>query len=332
MMHPGLFDDVLGADFDEEPQETEFDEVPAEEAVTENLAPKPEEPAAKGKSYDRAEYHAKKKAERDTVYAIADKAASLVSTDLNALSQYLEVQARFPRTTATNALLIMQQEPKATKLHTFDEWAEKGMKIRKGAAAVAIIVPGDEYRKADGSVGMSYKVAKVFADTQLSSALPEPPKPTYDEWIANADAVTFALARSVPVEWVRVAECPSYVRYNSRTRKIEYVAQFPNRTTLMQRGTFAWAQADYELRTTPQDFSEATSQFNAACLSYMLCSHYGFAPVPVCSVEPLANLSPLDQRRQLETIRRDFQRMVDEIDKRVKQQEKEKRNKGGVAR
>ena len=54
----------------------------------------------------KEEYAAKKKAERDSLYALADEMAQEVMRDGEAFRGFLDVQARFDRYSATNALLI----------------------------------------------------------------------------------------------------------------------------------------------------------------------------------------------------------------------------------
>ena len=64
----------------------------------------------------KEEYAAKKKAERDSLYALADEMAQEVMRDGEAFRGFLDVQARFDRYSATNALLIYAQNDEATRL------------------------------------------------------------------------------------------------------------------------------------------------------------------------------------------------------------------------
>ena len=52
----------------------------------------------------KEEYAAKKKAERDSLYALADEMAQEVMRDGEAFRGFLDVQARFDRYSATNAM------------------------------------------------------------------------------------------------------------------------------------------------------------------------------------------------------------------------------------
>ena len=66
----------------------------------------------------KEEYAAKKKAERDSLYALADEMAQEVLRDGEAFRGFLDVQARFDRYSATNALLIYAQNDEATRTLT----------------------------------------------------------------------------------------------------------------------------------------------------------------------------------------------------------------------
>ena len=70
--------------------------------------------------FDKEAWAEKKKAEREDIYAMLDKVTTEVSTNGRKFQQYLDVQSRFSRYSVGNALLIMAQMPKATRLKDFD--------------------------------------------------------------------------------------------------------------------------------------------------------------------------------------------------------------------
>ena len=75
--------------------------------------------------FDKDAWAEKKQAERREVYEVADNTAIAASKDGPYYQQYLDVQARFPRYSTTNALLILAQNPDATRLKDFDGWKEE---------------------------------------------------------------------------------------------------------------------------------------------------------------------------------------------------------------
>lgn len=93
----------------------------------------------------KEEYAAKKKAERDSLYALADEMAQEVMRDGEAFRGFLDVQARFDRYSATNALLIYAQNDEATRLRDFDGWKERGIYVRKNETGISILEAGDSY-------------------------------------------------------------------------------------------------------------------------------------------------------------------------------------------
>ena len=65
------------------------------------------ESAPQTDEFDKEAWAAKKKAERDEVYALADATAEAVCADGGKFRDYLDVQAAFRNYSATNALLIV---------------------------------------------------------------------------------------------------------------------------------------------------------------------------------------------------------------------------------
>ena len=72
--------------------------------------------------FDKEAWAAKKKAERDEVYALTDATAEAVCADGGKFREYLDVQAAFRNYSATNALLILAMKPDARRLGDKDFW------------------------------------------------------------------------------------------------------------------------------------------------------------------------------------------------------------------
>lgn len=68
--------------------------------------------------------------------------AQEVMRDGEAFRGFLDVQARFDRYSATNALLIYAQNDEATRLRDFDGWKERGIYVRKTKQAFPFLKPG----------------------------------------------------------------------------------------------------------------------------------------------------------------------------------------------
>lgn len=85
----------------------------------------PESPSAPPQ-LTKEEYAAKKKAERDDLYALADEMAHEIMQDGDAFRGFLNVQARFDRYSPTNALLIYAQNDKAPACGTLTAGRNRG--------------------------------------------------------------------------------------------------------------------------------------------------------------------------------------------------------------
>lgn len=89
------------------------------------------EPAPQAEDFDKEAWAAKKKAERDEVYALADATDEEVCADGGKFREYLDVQANFRHYSATNALLILAAKPDARRLGDKDFWRDQGVYIKR---------------------------------------------------------------------------------------------------------------------------------------------------------------------------------------------------------
>ncbi|MDR1185315.1 MAG: hypothetical protein LBK67_11050 [Coriobacteriales bacterium] len=168
------------------------------------------------KPYNKEEYAAKKKAERDSAYLLIETVAQRISEDPVAFKDYLDVTARFLRYSTNNTLLIFGQMPDAVRLGDFDAWKRRGASVAKGAHAIAILEPGDEYTREDGTIGVSYNVKKVFDECQTSARHLEPR-------YADTHTLLTALINTAPVAITTVEEMPQeqgHVAYDHKSRKV----------------------------------------------------------------------------------------------------------------
>ena len=107
-------------------------------------------------SFDKEEWAAQKKQEREDAYAKIDETAGRMSNDGELFQTYLDVQARFDRYSVGNAILITAQRPEATQLADSKSWKDNGVYIKKGEVGIILLEPGEEFTREDGSVGVSY--------------------------------------------------------------------------------------------------------------------------------------------------------------------------------
>lgn len=128
----------------------------------------PEAPSPQEQSFDKEAWAAHKKQQREDAYALADDTAMSVTADPARFIQYLDVQARFDRLSATNALLVLAQKPEATQLGDLDFWKKQRIFIKPGEMGntINILAQGRDYHREDGSVGTGVDVKRVYDISQ----------------------------------------------------------------------------------------------------------------------------------------------------------------------
>ena len=162
----------------------------------------------------KEEYAAKKKAERDSLYALADEMAQEVMRDGEAFRGFLDVQARFDRYSATNALLIYAQNDEATRLRDFDGWKERGIYVRKNETGISILEAGDSYVTEDGRTGYYYNVKKVFDISQTDAKRQRQPQVHYDDRLLLSALIA---KRPVPIEMADSVQNGAVYDYERKT-------------------------------------------------------------------------------------------------------------------
>ena len=120
-------------------------------------------------SFNKEEWAAQKKQERESAFAMIDVTAQRMANDGGLFQSYLDVQARFDRYSVGNAVLITAQKADATQLSDFKGWKNNGVFIKKGESGIVLLEPGEEYTKEDGTVGVSYNSKKVFDISQTTA-------------------------------------------------------------------------------------------------------------------------------------------------------------------
>jgi hypothetical protein len=228
-----------------------------------------QQPASRNEQpFDKEAWKQQKQEQREMVYTIIDDTAKNVSKDGSMFQTYLDVQSRFDRYSVANALLILAQKPEATRIADFDTWKQQGIYIRKKESGFYILEPGDEYRREDGSVGISYNPKKMFDISQTGNRKLE--TPSYPDDRTRIKALT----DHAPVP-IRISnDLPEGINalYRPEAREIQ-----------IRRGM----DADNIFRALSQELAHAEMDrgdgsyrrsdyaFHAYCASYMLCKQYG---------------------------------------------------------
>lgn len=228
------------------------------------------EPAQQS-DFDKEAWAAKKKAERDDIYFLADATAEEVCNDSKKFRAFLDVQAKFRHYSATNALLILAFNKDASKLGDKDYWRDQGVYIKRQefSRPIKIIESNGEYTREDGSIGVSYNIKRVYDISQTTARVKAQPPVSYDErTLLNA----LIYKRPVPIQ--SVDELPSGAdTFYDHEQKAIFVCRGLSANELFCAVSKALAQA--ELAMTGDKYIPDNASFKAHCVSYILGKEFG---------------------------------------------------------
>ena len=279
-------------------------------------------PEAADDSFDKDAWAKKKQEQREAVYTMIDDTAKAVAGSGAKFQEYLDLQSRFDRYSVSNALLILAQRPKATRVADYDTWKEQGAYIRKREAGFYILEPGEEYTRENGTTAVGYNPKKVFDVSQTGNARRRETRPYPDDRTRLR-----ALMDHAPVA----------VRINDELLEGINAAYLPEQREIqIRRGMDAadifrclsqeLAQAEMDKGDKPYDRSEHA--FHAYCASYMLCKQFGvdtsgyrFDSAP----EMFADKEPQEIRTELSTMRDAAEEISGRMNRMLAQQREQKR-------
>lgn len=240
------------------------------------------QPARKNdQPFDKEAWAEKKQAERKAVYDLADTTAEAVSADGGRYRDYLDVQARFDRYSATNALLILAQMPQATQLKDFDGWKAAGVYVKKNPQSISILEPGDEYEREDGTRATSYNVKRVFDVSQTTTRTKAQPVVSMDDRL-----LLRGLISNPPVPMQTVNELPNHMgALYDHDQQVIFVRRGMTADDIFRSVSKELAHA--ELAAVNENYTREDAAFAAYSVSYMLCrkndidcSGYDFSRLP----------------------------------------------------
>ena len=230
------------------------------------------EPAPQAEDFDKEAWAAKKKAERDEVYALADATAEEICTDGGKFRDYLDVQANFRHYSATNALLILATKPDARRLGDKDFWRDQGVYIKRQefSRPIKIVESNGEYTRDDGSIGVSYNIKRVY-DISQTTARPRAKQPVSHDPRALLNAMIYKR----PVEIRSVDELPDHASaIYDHEQKVIFVCRGLDADNLFCGLSKAIAEA--EIALTTDEYIPENASYKAHCVSYILGKEFGF--------------------------------------------------------
>lgn len=230
------------------------------------------EPAPQAEDFDKEAWAAKKKAERDEVYALADATAEEICTDGGKFRDYLDVQANFRHYSATNALLILATKPDAHRLGDKDFWRDQGVYIKRQEfnRPIKIVESNGEYTRDDGSIGVSYNIKRVYDISQTTARSRAKQPVSHDQ-----RALLNALIYKRPVDIRSVDELPNHASaLYDHEQEVIFVCRGLDADNLFCGLSKALAEA--EIALTSDEYTPDNASYKAHCVSYILGKEFGF--------------------------------------------------------
>ena len=221
--------------------------------------------------FDKDAWAAKKQEQRQAVYDLADSTAEAIAADGGRFRDYLDVQSRFDRYTATNALLILAQKPEATQLRDFESWRSTGAFIKRQEMShgISILEPGDEYKREVGSIGTYYNVKKVYDVSQTNTRMKVQPTVSMDERL-----LLKALIHRPPVPMQTVDELPNNMgALYDHDQKVIFVRRGMTADDIFRSVSKELAHA--EIAGARSEYYREDDAFASYRVSYLLCRKYG---------------------------------------------------------
>lgn len=218
----------------------------------------------------KAEYAARKKAEKDAAYETIDNSISEMMQNDDSFVNYLNFQSNMDRYTASNAILIMSRCPDATQLKSKGGWKELDVEVQVSEdEAIHILKPSD-YIDNEGNQRTSYNVDYIY-DISQTNAEPKPPQKAE----SNPKVLAMALMKSATVPKVAVDELPipnSTAFYDNENNKL-LVKRNSDSVSLFKDISRELSLA--EIADGCDEYNRAECLPSAICSAYMICQKYG---------------------------------------------------------
>lgn len=254
-----------------------------------------EEKNTEYKPFDKDEWIKQKQENRSAAFEMIDRAASEL-TDVSKLNVFLDVQSKFNRYSVSNALLVTEQNPNATRLRDSNQWKQHRAFIKKGEKGIIILEPGEEFTREDGTTGVSYNTKKVF-DVSQTNAKPK----EYHKKPIDFKKLIKALIKNSPVP-VNISNDIPYgldAFYNPE-RKAILVRQGMNGDDIFRALSYEISMA----RSDKGDYSRKANMVEAYCVSYILCKRNNIEPPPAdVGLKPFSGKETKDIRSALGKVR-----------------------------
>jgi hypothetical protein len=247
------------------------------------------------KQDQKEQYKSDKQAERDEVFELRDKGFLNVTKDPAQYMTYLDKQAVVPSYTAGNAILVMEQNSRATDVRSFDSWKSLGRYVNRGENGIKILTADRYSRKqevehidhATGEVFTSSyqeqatgtKIGRVFDITQTHGQA-APPKQALENDSPEMEKALMALIEHSPVDIItgegETLDRPA--RLNEEHMQIHAQAEMPDNIAFQSLATEI-ARAQIQISDYEGVFDPNQRDIAAQSIGYIVSKRFGVEDV-----------------------------------------------------
>lgn len=265
---------------------------------------------AKKPRMPKEEYAEMMNERRQKLFTMANEQVEKAVESGDSFLTYLNLQSRL-NYTVTNTLLVMSQNPNATVLKDMMHWRENNKFIRKEENGILILQPGNEYKRKDGTMGVSYDPKYVFDISQLNNRNNIESSPVFEP----SEIISALIYKSnIQPEIVsNDSTLPENIYYDTQTQKI-YVKDGLEMNKMLNGLIREYCYAEYMSSDTERE----QVKFNVECCAYMISKRYGVEGYDSMFVhdcnEHFFSMNPKEIKQELENINGIFNDMSQKME------------------
>lgn len=210
------------------------------------------------------EYSELKRQEKADVFELLSASTQKLLSG-SRLKEYADKQAQLFTHSVSNVLLIMEQDPEATWVRSYDDWQKDGVQVLRGQEGIKVL-GSYRYQKSDGTLGMGSKVVRMFDVKQTAIK-------DFDIEGPSNRKVPDAIMNTYPAA-VEVAELPNeeYALYDPDDKLVRVKEGLDPAVKVF---VIAREQA-VQIMTDEGRLSREEVIDKAELAAYILTEHYGF--------------------------------------------------------
>ena len=217
--------------------------------------------------FDKTEWAEMKQIEREYAFATIEETLENIKSSPEDYRNFLDVMSKFEKYSTGNILLIANQMPEATKLMDSKAISKTEGFVLKGERGIVLLEPGEEFKRKDGTTGVSFKTKKVF-DISQTFLEDNGSGHKYENRM-----LLKALINNAPCRFEIVPELENgmYARYDPKSKMVyikENLKAEDIFRALSQEISFA------HLHKSGKD--RGSNVFTAYSCAYVICQKYGF--------------------------------------------------------